>query len=274
MDEIAKGASDQAVDTEKAALKSNTISDLIKANEANIKELNRAISDTNRQKEEGFYILNEVVKMTAENEKATGGIFGIITGTNENASKIENASMMIQSIADQTNLLALNAAIESARAGEAGKGFAVVASEIRKLAEDSNKFSQEINTIISELKASTQEAVVTIGHAETLAKDQVEGVRETREKFKMIAFALATAQKNIDTLGITENEINTNIKELIDIVQNLAAIAQENAASTEESSAAIEEQNAGMDEIANSSNQLAELAEELNGLVESFKLTM
>ena len=72
---------------------------------------------------------------------------------------VEVASQMIQNIADQTNLLALNAAIEAARAGEAGRGFAVVADEIRKLAEQSNDFTNDIKTIIDELRQKSTGAV-------------------------------------------------------------------------------------------------------------------
>jgi methyl-accepting chemotaxis protein len=65
------------------------------------------------------------------------------------ASRMEEIVSTIDAIAFQINVLSLNAAVEAARAGSAGRGFAVVASEIRALADQSQKASQEIRSLIS-----------------------------------------------------------------------------------------------------------------------------
>lgn len=272
IEEIAQRVNEQAMDTEVSTSNVAEMDQVLEEEGDYIEELNIVTSEIDKQRQESFSILEELIRKTEKNNVATKTVYEIINNNNISAEKIKNASTMIQSISEQTNLLALNAAIEASRAGEAGKGFAVVAEEIRKLAVQSNDFTNEIKEVIEELITKSQGAVNTVYEVKEIATSQTESVRETEKKFEMIASSIEKTKYIISKLNTSANNMNKNKNKLIELMQNLLAIAEENATGTEEASGSMEEQTASMEELCIASEELSHIAEDLLLQVNIFKL--
>lgn len=179
---------------------------------------------------------------------------------------------MIKNISEQTNLLALNAAIEAARAGDAGRGFAVVAGEIRKLAEQSNSFTDEISTIIVDLASKTEAAVSEMDELMVIIKEQISSVDDTHAKYTGISAAIDAVNVELDKMNRSLSDMERKNTALVETFTNLAAISEENAAGAEQSTASIEEQTASIGELAESTERLAKLADELEVAISAFEL--
>ena len=272
IEEIAHTSTLQAEDVENGSNAMGELNREMELNKLNIERLNHSTREVNTLKDEGLELIGDLVDKTEEVREAIQKIGVVIDDTNASAANIAKAIEMIQSISEQTNLLALNAAIEAARAGESGRGFAVVAEEIRKLAEDSNKFTGEIELIVNDLTSKSLEAVETMDQVEEIINSQGSSVDRTNAKFEGISLSLEEIQEVISRVSKSNEDMAAQEERLTNLIENLATVAEENAAGAEEAAASVEEQKAVMTEINNASEELAKVAEELNSAASLFTI--
>lgn len=197
-------------------------------------------------------IIRTTVALMDELDKHNGRISDIVQTINE--------------ISNQTNLLALNAAIEAARAGEHGRGFAVVSGEVRKLAESSQRSTEEITVILSTIQTKTAEVAEQV-HLGSIAVDN------SLTAANRVEFVMGNVSENMEEVRSSSEQLAQAAAKLRSDYSSIAGEMTTIAGITEENMASVEEITASLDNQDSKIASIVESFQELDALIGRLKST-
>ena len=211
---------------------------------------------------------SKVGEIVAHIERATTNVGGF----KDRALRINESVDFISHIAQQTHLLALNATIEAARAGEHGRGFSVVAEEIRKLADSSRQFADQIARLAKEINLESTEVIESMGDSTRSAREGEKVIHDAKQSIDSMVMSVLTSMERIQEISTLSGTQAAGADGLVRAIEEISKIAEENAAGTEEASAATEEQTASMEEMSASAQELARSSDTLKEMISIFKV--
>ena len=261
---ISAATQSQTDDTEATSTQMGELSDLLKTVQSHLNDMNIQATNTLKSTDTSSDAMLQVLTNWTEMVQTLTGLDEHFSTMDQDIQNIERMLVVIQEISEQTNLLALNASIEAARAGEAGKGFGVVANEIRKLAEQSDHSSQNIDEIISGIQKQSaamasvlNEAMQESTNTSSLLNDASATNYSVSDEVKELCEDMAKTIRYIE-------EVDEKKEQVLVATEQITATAQENSANTEQVSANLEEILATMEEFTSHVGTLKMIADDLD----------
>ena len=267
---IVENSTEQAENSKSTSEHMRLMGDNITETSAEVEALNSNAAFMHESSEKAAETLANLQRINGEVEQIIGEVQEQTNRTNDSVQQIYKATAFIASIAEETDLLSLNASIEAARAGENGKGFAVVAEQIKKLSEQSNQSSNEIEETAMMLSDDSQKAVEIMQKMQEIIMSQSESMQDTQKVVEEVVAQIANSMQSIQQIKETTEHLANVRNEVLQAVETLSNIAQDSVSGTKKTYEDTEEVVDTFKQVYMSAEQLREIADQLAGSVQYF----
>lgn len=179
--------------------------------------------------EAGVHMVDELTGGMASMKAKVNAIAEQISHLSEQTHQIGTITSFVSDLANQTNMLALNAAVEAVRAGEHGKGFAVVAAEIRKLADQSKRSAERIQSLVGEIQQATDSTVMATDDGSKTVEQGLTVGKRTAEAFQGVSRAMTSVSENVQQISLNVKQQAIAVNEVVQAMTLINNGARENA---------------------------------------------
>ncbi|MBU5590903.1 type IV pili methyl-accepting chemotaxis transducer N-terminal domain-containing protein [Clostridium sp. MSJ-4] len=270
--QVSEGSNVQSNEVESLFIKVKNMTEKIKEINFIVNNVSEISNKSQSEAENGNIKIEETKAQLDLLKHTIGEMDNKMNLLDNNSKEISKIVDLINNISSQTNLLALNASIEAARAGEMGKGFAVVAGEVKKLAEETEKATDQIVPFIK----SVEENVYLIkNHMKEVTLELDKEFKVLNETISTLYVILKGSKSTVTGIGDANSiliDVNNNFDNIKDVFSDIMNITKSNADNMQNVAAAVEEQSASTQEVSGSISELSSMISELYKKVSKFKV--
>lgn len=212
--------------------------------------------DVLKENESNISTMSAEILSVKDSAYATTEVFD---GIQQQMEEIVSVVEQLKSIASSTNMLSLNASIEAARAGAAGAGFAVVAEKVQQLAVDSNKCSNHVEQIVSNMETQVAKTRKQMRESTENVDSSLASIDALNDGFHELLTSFTSLYENIAEHDTCINELSTSFDMIQDNISAMANYSEKNQMSITDIADSIKIYGNNMEQMENDTETIRQL---------------